>query len=82
MSKTITLRVESKVYQLLLARAKSERRPLSNYIEVAALLYSTHSEFADDSEMAEIMADKKLVKRLKEGSKDAKAMKGKFVEWI
>lgn len=80
MAKTITLRVESKVYRLLLARAKSERRPLSNYIEVAALLYSAHSEFVDDAEMTELMGNKKFVKRLKEGSKDAKAMKGKFVE--
>jgi hypothetical protein len=28
------------------------------------------------------MTDKKLVKHLKEGSQDAKAMKGKFVEWV
>ena len=80
MAKTITLRVETKVYRLLLARANAERRSLSNYIEVAALLYSAHSEFADDTEMTEILSNKKLVRHLKAGSKDAKAMKGKFVE--
>ena len=37
-------------------------------------------QFVDDAEMAEIHADENLLVRLKQGSKEAKARKGRFVE--
>lgn len=36
--------------------------------------------YVDPAEMAEIKSDKKLLKRLKAGHKDAKALRGKFTE--
>jgi hypothetical protein len=36
-------------------------------------------QFADDGEMAEILANEKLVARLKKGSRDARNRKGRFV---
>jgi hypothetical protein len=36
-------------------------------------------DFADNNEMAEILSDPALLKRLKAGSKDAREHKGRFV---
>jgi hypothetical protein len=37
-------------------------------------------QFVDDAEMAEILADRKLLARIKQGSRDARLRKGNFVE--
>lgn len=79
MPKTVTLRIDDKTYRLFSQKARAENRPLSNYIEVATLAYSTDSSFVDDIEMEEITANKSLLKRLQEGSRDARKMKGKFI---
>jgi hypothetical protein len=34
----------------------------------------------DDAEMAEILADRNLIKRIEQGSRDARSQKGSFVE--
>ena len=80
MAKTVTLRVEDHAYKMLLACAKADRRSLSNYIELAAMTYSREAVFADELEMREILADTNLVKKLKQGSKQARARKGDFVD--
>lgn len=80
MAKTVTLRIEDEVYETLKEHAEAERRPLSNFIEVAALEYARAQEFADDEEMFAILSDKKLLERLKKSSKQAKKRKGKFVD--
>ncbi len=80
MAKTITLRVPDETYRIFSQRARSERRSLSNYIEVAALGYSMETDFVDTLEMEGILSDKKLIRRLKQGSRRAQLMKGKFVE--
>jgi len=80
MGKTITLRLSDDVYQAFVEAARAENRPLSNLIETAALAKIREQQFVDDAEMAEILANEKLIKRIRKGSRDAKARKGQFVE--
>ncbi len=80
MRKTITLRLSDEVYKVLAEAARAENRPLSNLIETAALAKITEQQFVDDAEMAEILANEKLIKRIRKGSRDARARKGRFVE--
>ena len=80
MSKTVTLRLKENVYKIFVEAAKAENRPISNLIETAALNKVREQQFVDDAEMAEILADKDLVERLKQGSKEAAEQKGRFVE--
>jgi SOS response regulatory protein OraA/RecX len=80
MAKTVTLRLEEEVYEEFLKAAKAERRPLSNLIETAALQRIREQQFVDDSEMAEILVNERLVKSLQAGSRDARRKRGSFVE--
>ena len=80
MSKTVTLRLKENVYQIFAEAAQAENRSLSNLIETAALNKLREQQFIDDAEMAEILADENLVARIRRGSKQAKAHKGRFVE--
>jgi predicted transcriptional regulator len=80
MSKTVTLRLKDDVYRAFLEAAQAENRPLSNLIETAALSKIREQQFVDDVEMAEILADSDLLKRIQKGSREAKLRKGRFVE--
>ena len=80
MSKTVTLRLKEDVYKIFVEAARAENRSISNLIETAALYKVREQQFVDDAEMAEILADENLVARLRQGSKEAKARKGRFVE--
>ena len=80
MSKTVTLRLKDEVYKAFVEAASAENRPLSNLIETAALNRIREQQFADDVEMAEILTDQGLVKRIQKGSREAKQRKGRFVE--
>jgi len=80
MPKTITLRLSEEDFQLFLAFAKAENRTLANAIETLALKQIEEELFADEFEMKEILENKDLLERLKTGSAEAKAMKGRFVE--
>ena len=51
MSKTVTLRIKDSVYQRLRILAERDNRPLSNYIETAALRYIEQEEYVDEFEM-------------------------------
>ena len=53
---------------------------MANLIQRAALLKIQEDQFVDDAEMAEILANAALVERLQEGSEDARARRGRFVE--
>jgi uncharacterized protein (DUF1778 family) len=79
-SKTITLRVRDDVYRILSEAAEAERRSLSNLVETAALERILEQQFVDDYEMAEILSNEALLKRLKKGSRDARGRKGRFVD--
>jgi len=80
MSKTVTLRLKDDAYNALREAAIAENRPLSNLIETAALSKIREQQFVDDTEMAEILANGDLVKRIKQGSREAQVQKGRFVE--
>ena len=80
MPKTVTLRLKDEVYKAFAEAASAENRSLSNLIETAALNKIREQQFADDVEMAEILADHDLVKRIQKGSREVKLRKGRFVE--
>jgi predicted CopG family antitoxin len=80
MSKTITLRLKDEIYNIFLEMAKAENRSISNLIETAALNNIREQQFVDDVEMAEILSNQDLLRRIQEGSTEAKSLKGRFVE--
>jgi hypothetical protein len=80
MSKTVTLRLDDRVYEEFRQAAEAENRPISNLIETAALGRLREQQFVDDAEMAEILANERLVTRLSTGSAQARARQGSFVE--
>ena len=79
MTKTVTLRLGEDSYAELREAAAAERRPLSNLIETAALARIREAQFVDDDEMAEILGNDALIRRLKTGSRQARRRKGHFV---
>ena len=72
MSKTITLRVNDDVYQMIKTAADGQRRNLSNFIEFATLQYLTSATYVDDAEMELILNDSELVANLRQGLEDIK----------
>lgn len=79
MSKTVTLRIKDSVYQRLRTLAERDNRPLSNYIETAALRYIEQEEYVDEFEMLEIKANKSLSESIEQGITDAQEKRGKIV---
>jgi len=79
MSKTVTLRVAEPVYEAFRTMAKRENRPLSNFIETAALRYVEEQALVDDFEMREITDNEALNASLKSAYADAAAGRGRFV---
>lgn len=80
MAKTLTLRLDDDVYQLFASAAQAESRSMANLIQRAALAQIRERQFAEDYEMAEILANESLLERLKQGSADARMGRGRFVE--
>ena len=70
--KTLTMRVDDSVYQMIKLAADGQRRNISNFIEFATLQYLTSTQYVSDHEMHEILEDKALVKDLETGLKEAK----------
>lgn len=79
MSKTVTLRLDDEIYRKLRSHAESDNRPISNFIETAALRYVENSEFVGEFEMAEIRNNASLNRSIKRGLHDAKGRRGRFV---
>ncbi len=77
--KTVTMRVDDSVYEMIKIAASGQRRNISNFIEFATLQYLSSSEYVDDIEMSEILENKNLVKSLKNGLKEAKNKEYKLV---
>jgi len=67
------------VYQRFRALAELDNRPLSNFIETAALRFVESEQFVDEYEMDEIRSNKSLNAGIKRGYRDAKAKRGQFV---
>jgi len=79
MSKTLTLRLDEPVYQLFKTVAARENRPVSNFIETAAMRFVQENETVNEFEMAEIRGNTELNRSLKRGHLDAKNRRGAFV---
>ena len=79
MAKTVTVRIEDDIYETFSRHAKEEKRSLSKFIEHAVIQYAKRSAFADDEEMREIAENEGLIRRIKQGTQDAKKCKGRFV---
>ncbi len=78
MSQTVTLRLEDSIYQKFKDLATHDNRPLSNYIQTAAIRFVEEHEGVDEFEMAEIKGNSSLNRSLKSGLSDAKAKRGRF----
>lgn len=70
--KTVTMRVDDTIYDMIKLAADGQKRNLSNFIEFATMQYLTSSQFVENDEMAEIMGDKELVQNLMNGLDDFK----------
>ncbi len=79
MSKTVTLRLDDNLYRRFRGLAKHDNRPLSNFIETAALRFVEEHEYVDEFEMAEIRSNASLNRSIKAGLRDARAKRGRFV---
>jgi len=79
MSKTVTLRLDDNNYAQFRKLAKQDNRPLSNFIETAALRYIEEHGFVDEYEMTEIMENKELKRSIANGLRDSKSGQGRFV---
>lgn len=79
MSRVVTLRLDDEVYELFRSRAKADNRPVSNLIETAAVRHLREQEDVEPEEMREILANTSLVRRLRRGSRDARAGRGRLV---
>jgi hypothetical protein len=71
--------VDDETYSKLAAAAEAEGRSIANLVETAALERLRERQFVDDAELAEIEANERLVARIKQGSRDARARRGRFV---
>lgn len=63
MAKTITVRLEDRVYEIFKKAAEGQKRTISNYIEYATLNYTVNETLVDDGEMSEILADTEGLER-------------------
>ena len=79
MSRIVTLRLKDDTYERFKTLAERENRPLSNFIETAALRFIEGDEFVDPFEMDEIRSNVDLNESLKRGTADAEAGRGRFV---
>jgi len=78
--KVVTIRLSDEEYKVILASAEFEHRPISNFITTTVLKGIEESGYVDPIEMAQIESDKKLLGKLKKGHRDARRMKGRFIE--
>ena len=78
MTKCVTLRIDEEVYKIFKTIAEQEKRPLSNFIETAALRYIKEFEFVDEFEMAEINNNTDLKDSMKRGIEDYEKSRGQF----
>ena len=79
MSKVVTLRLSDEDYKVIARNAHYERRPISNFITTTVVREIEHSYYCDPKEMDGIRRDKKLLKSIAAGHRDAKAMKGTMI---
>ena len=79
MAKVVTMRLDEPVYREFRALASEEHRPLGNWIVAILLKHIQECQFVDELEMASIHNNPKLVRELRQGSRDAKLKRGRLV---
>ncbi|KAF1081672.1 MAG: hypothetical protein GQF41_2012 [Candidatus Rifleibacterium amylolyticum] len=79
MTKTITIRLDDKIYELIKTAAQGELRTISNFIEYAALKYLTDENSVSDLELQEILSDENLLKSFENAEADIKKGRYKIV---
>ena len=79
MAKVVTVRLSDEDYRKIAAAAKSERRPLSNFMTLMVIRGLEEGDYVDAVEMAQITSDKRLMAKLQAGHRDAKHRKGRIV---
>ena len=70
--KTVTMRVDESVYEIIRQAADGQKRNISNFVEFATLQYLTSSQYIDQAETNDILNDKSLVENLNSGLQDVK----------
>jgi len=70
--KTVTMRVDDSIYNMIKLAADGQKRNLSNFIEFATMQYLTSSQFVDNNEMQDILENTELVQNLMNGLDDLK----------
>lgn len=78
MSKTITLRISEDHYEAFKRYANAENRKISNAIETLALKQLGRAHSIRFLEEGSILADEKLMGRIKAGIKQARAGSGRY----
>ena len=79
MPKTITLRIEDSVYNMLKRAAEGDRRTISNFMEYAAINYVLNNNIVDDDEFKEAMI---FEKNIKKGLEDVKNGRYKIIDGL
>ena len=79
MNHVVTIRLSDQEYRKIAAASMFDHRPISNFMATMTLKQIEESSFVDAIEMSQIKSDKRLLKKLKKGHADAKALKGKLV---
>ena len=77
--KTLTIRMSEEDYKAILNSAKKDRRTLSNFMLSTTLKAIEHGYYTEPAETENIVADKVLMKGIKEGHRDAKKKRGRYV---
>jgi uncharacterized protein (DUF1778 family) len=77
--KTLTLRVDDDVYNMIKLASDGAKRNISNFIEYATMQYLTSNEYIDNNEMQEILDDASLIKSLDQGLSEVKNGEYTFV---
>jgi len=70
--KTLTMRVDESVYEMIKLAADGQKRNISNFMEYATMQYLTSTQYVSDEEMGEIMEDKELLPGIQKGLDDMK----------
>ncbi|MBE7439157.1 MAG: CopG family transcriptional regulator [Spirochaetales bacterium] len=76
MAKTITMRVDERLYKAIKLAASAQNRTVSNYLETAARSFILEEQFVSDEEMSEIIAHPHFDRNFKNALADVK--KGHF----
>lgn len=79
MPKTITLRLSDEDYERFNKAAAEDKRSISNFIETLALKKLDEEMLIDEFEMAEILSNTRLLKKLERGHSHARAKKGRVL---